>query len=338
MFMLYVLFTKNKLMDKFLTKSANVYFNEIIDYAGLFPPAKLSLTESLDNYCKYKNGNYAWMLRRFVCPVSLFPELETLHSKYKPGKPVIEISATIKSSDIIEEFQNNLSNDLSIWNAYSQHMGDFIKINSVEIKLPAELVLGRDAKKISSFIEFIYGKILQNISENVFVFFEGITDENPKENLKAVIEGIELHNLKQFNSGFKLRMGGISPESVPDVSLIAFCIRECLDKKIPLKFTAGLHHPFRDFSEHDYTRRNGFVNVFAAGIIAMRHNISNTGMEEILNDEKKDNFVFTDEFFSWKDWKINIEDIEFARKNLVLSFGSCSFEEPVDDLKSFNLI
>ena len=83
---------------------------------------------------------------------------------------------------------------------------------------------------------------------------------------------------------------------------------------------------------------HGFVNVFGAGVIAMRHNISDYGLKEILSDENPDNFVFTDEYFSWKDWKINIDEINLARKDLMISFGSCSFDEPVEDLKNLNLL
>src|SRR5687767_4625549 len=48
--------------------------SEIVDYAGLFPPSKLSMSEAVINYAKYKNSNYDWMLGRFVVPVARLEE------------------------------------------------------------------------------------------------------------------------------------------------------------------------------------------------------------------------------------------------------------------------
>ncbi|MCB0727921.1 MAG: hypothetical protein KDD00_10680, partial [Ignavibacteriae bacterium] len=105
-----------------------------------------------------------------------------------------------------------------------------------------------------------------------------------------------------------------------------------------MKFTAGLHHPFRHFDESIGTKMHGFINVFGAGITAMRHNITNEGLAEMLDDENPDNFKFTEDSFSWKGWETDIDDIVFARNDLVISYGSCSFDEPIDDLKSLKLI
>ena len=40
----------------------------LIDYAGLFPPAALSMEEAVRNYARYREGEHAWMLGRFVVP------------------------------------------------------------------------------------------------------------------------------------------------------------------------------------------------------------------------------------------------------------------------------
>ena len=162
--------------------------------------------------------------------------------------------------------------------------------------------------------------------------------EDPEKSFGKLIQAISDLDLKVYNTGFKLRTGGAETSAFPSAEQIAYCIRKCLDSKVPMKFTAGLHHPFRHFDTVAGVMMHGFINVFGAGIIAMRHDISDMGMREILEDQDPDNFIFTDEYFSWKDWQTGIEDILFARKDLVLSYGSCSFDEPVDDLKALNLL
>jgi hypothetical protein len=49
---------------------------ESIDYAGLFPPARLPLEEAFDNYLRYRTEPEAWMLARFVIPVGRLDELD----------------------------------------------------------------------------------------------------------------------------------------------------------------------------------------------------------------------------------------------------------------------
>jgi hypothetical protein len=46
-----------------------------IDYAGIFPPAALTLDVALDNYSQYLRGNYSWMLNRLVVSANELPRV-----------------------------------------------------------------------------------------------------------------------------------------------------------------------------------------------------------------------------------------------------------------------
>src|SRR3982751_2204860 len=46
--------------------SVRALLSGAIDYAGLFPPAGLSMPEAVINFATYRNSNYNWMLGRFV--------------------------------------------------------------------------------------------------------------------------------------------------------------------------------------------------------------------------------------------------------------------------------
>ncbi len=46
-----------------------------IDYAGLFPPAALGLTEAVANYNQYSVGYHSWMLRFLVVPAADLPRV-----------------------------------------------------------------------------------------------------------------------------------------------------------------------------------------------------------------------------------------------------------------------
>jgi hypothetical protein len=57
----------------------------------------------------------------------------------------------------------------------------------------------------------------------------------------------------------------------------------------------------------------------------------------MLDDERADSFAFDDTCFSWREWKIGVDRLE-ARRRFVISFGSCSFEEPREDLRLLDLL
>lgn len=322
---------------KALLKSVEAFTENLIDYAGLFPPAKLPLKEALNNYLKYKTESYNRILSKFICPAKLLPDLENLINNNLSNKD-LSISILGTSGNNLKDFKKNFEDDINYWNNFISKFENIATTKSFEIKFPEGLIANYDSKEISDLINYISNNIKNKISQPAFLFFEGFMGSDWKKNIKSLIDGINISNEKEINFGFKLRTGGENPEAFPTPEQIAFTIRECLDRSVPMKCTAGLHHPLRQYDKATGTMMHGFINVFGAGIIAMRHNISDIGLKEILSDENPANFIFTNEYFSWKDWRMQIEDITFARKDLIISFGSCSFDEPIDDLKSLNLL
>ena len=67
---------------------------------------------------------------------------------------------------------------------------------------------------------------------------------------------------------FKLRCGGLEAAAFPSPEQVAFTLDTCRSAGVPLKFTAGLHHPLRHLDPGLQTPMHGFVNVLAAGALA----------------------------------------------------------------------
>lgn len=316
----------------------NAFMKNIIDYAGLFPPAKLPLNTAFDNYLKYRKCEYNNFLSRFICPAGKLSELGNILNDKADNHTDISISVLSKSGDNLDNFIKNFKDDLKTWKEFHTHFVNSVKTNSFELRLPDELFTSKDSNKLSETLNFISGEIKNALNQNVFIFCECLIIDDWNEDFKFLINGISEHNLTENNAGFKLRTGGVTANAFPDSEVIAFAIKECLDRAVPMKCTAGLHHPYRHLDKEIGAMMHGFINVFGAGIIAMRHNVSHFELIEILNDENSDNFIFTDEYFSRDKYKISIEDIELARNQLMISFGSCSFDDPVSDLKKLNLL
>jgi hypothetical protein len=78
---------------------------------------------------------------------------------------------------------------------------------------------------------------------------------------------------------------------------------------------------------------HGFLNILVAGVLAYSQKQDEDQLSSILADETPEHFQPGETGLRWKDHYVTIEQIIDARKRGVLSFGSCSFDEPRDDLR-----
>jgi hypothetical protein len=134
--------------------------------------------------------------------------------------------------------------------------------------------------------------------------------------------------LADIEDGFaKIRTGGETPEATPSSHDIAEFLTTCAARQLAFKATAGLHHPIRSSTMH------GFINVFTAAAFAWNRNTDQV-IVDILDETDPHAFQFTDEMLSWRDQSLETAQVDVARRDFAHSFGSCSFDEPVDDLRN----
>ena len=320
------------------SKSLQALLNKIIDYAGVFPPTKLPLEKAFEIYNSFYPGEYDWMLSNFIIPANKLDGITILLKDNYQNDKVYPFSILGSSGATEEEFLVNLKSDLQSWKQFLESNTGRVETKAFEVKLPIELIARQNSEETAMFIESVSDDISQNIEGEISLFFEGVLDEEWKTNIKVLAEGIQQHNDNYPNSGLKLRTGGIEKSAFPSPEQVAYTIRTCLDHQIPMKCTAGLHHPVRHFRDEVNTKMHGFLNIFCAGAIAIRHNISEHEMIKLIEEEDPSSFKFTDEKFTWDNYEIPIDDIEYSRKSLLISYGSCSFDEPLEDLQNLNLL
>jgi hypothetical protein len=78
---------------------------------------------------------------------------------------------------------------------------------------------------------------------------------------------------------------------------------------------------------------HGFVNVFLAGALAhSRHDVGQDVLQELLEDGSPEHFRIDEGGLRWRDYSVSTGQLAAARRDFVLSFGSCSVEEPLADL------
>jgi hypothetical protein len=138
--------------------------------------------------------------------------------------------------------------------------------------------------------------------------------------------------------GFKLRCGGVTAAAFPSTDEVAEALDACRVAGVPFKATAGLHHPVRSFREEVGAKMHGFVNVFGAALLAHEHGLGVKAIAEILAEEDPRVFRFSADAFAWRELSISTSRIRALRRDAVTSFGSCSFDEPREDLRSLELL
>ena len=279
---------------------------EVIDYAGMFPPAALALEPAIRNYARYVTSEDRWMLGRFICPANKLSELSPFVDElFSSGEP-LRISALGRGGKTREEFDAGMRLDADSVRQFSARHPDRAMIDVFETRSPPNPKIPLET---STFVE------------------ANITGSNWRNAISDMIDAAEL---RQF--GFKLRTGGVEASAFPPAEQIAFAITACRDARVPIKFTAGLHHPIRHMNATINGKMHGFINVFVAGVLAHVHRLNEAKLIPILNDEKSENFRFDKDGLRYNDLRVSVDHIESARRQLI-SFGSCSFDEPREDLR-----
>ena len=332
--------------------SINAFLDRIIDYAGLFPPAKLGMQPVVENYARYRHHNHTWMLGRLICPASRMDEFAEhcdamVPTDGKPNSPW-SVSALGQGANEPKSFLSSLDDDLVAIRNLVARFGGHVVVDTYECKLPPALIEESETEQVRSLAADAT-KRLGELPNEMMPFFEIPFVGDWRRTVPAAIAALAGHNRAKFASageatakchpcGVKIRTGGVEAHQFPSPEQVACLIHACCENRIAFKATAGLHHPIRHHNDTVNTRMHGFLNVFGAAILAYVHRLDETTLVRILEDEAADNFRFDEEGFAWTSVRVSTTQIVEARRNLATSYGSCSFGEPIEDLERLALL
>jgi len=288
-------------------ESLRVLLSDLIDYAGLFPPAGLDIHSAVANFAHYRRCEFAWALGRFVLPATRLGEFEAAmpHGELSPWPLSVLLGP-------------KLEEDIAALDAFAPRYSKFAFINCVETKVALPVDIEKAHRLIGSattYYEIPLGPELPQL----------------------------LDAIKALNGRAKIRTGGVTSDAFPSTQSIANFLMACADRKIPFKATAGLHHPVRSVKPLTYEANAptgtmyGFLNLFVAAMIA--DDTTTQELTEVLEEDDPAAFRFENGRMRWRDCCLPLDDlIAPIRRNFAVSFGSCSFEEPIADLKALNLL
>jgi hypothetical protein len=306
--------------------SLRALLDRSIDYAGMFPPCSLDLEPALQNQGRYVQLTDAWMLNAFVLAVDQFDATKKILSDFDSKHP-LRVSALGPKTGSAAAFREALVNTNTAIRSLSAHNVDLVSVIQLEMPLPedtasparTDLALLKDARSIIGTLPAFW--------------------EAPAVKAEQIIALLAEHNSETNTPtfGYKLRTGGVTADAFPTSAEIAKALVSPTTHQIPIKFTAGLHHPVRQYREEVQTKMHGFLNVLGAAVLAAEHRWDEQQTAAMLEDENAHSFSFDDESFAWREWKIDIRRLRYRRR-FVTSFGSCSFDEPREDLRALHLL
>ncbi|HET8951369.1 MAG TPA: hypothetical protein VFN44_12700 [Solirubrobacteraceae bacterium] len=142
----------------------------------------------------------------------------------------------------------------------------------------------------------------------------------------------KLDAVAERGAGAKVRCGGATPDMFPSPWELAHFVCGCRDRGLAFKATAGLHHPLRDGIVH------GFLNLLGAAVLAHAGGAAPRELVEVLLEQDARAFAVTDDAFTVRGQAFGADDVAATRERLFVGYGSCSFSEPVEDLRGMRIL
>jgi hypothetical protein len=289
----------------------------VIDYAGLFPPSQLPLEQALRNDAAYRASPDSWMLGRFVCPAARLKDLA--------ASPPLSVVG--RGGAAATDFLAGLRQDREDIRALRQRRPD-AAVGCYEVRLSNELLHPERGEDLRTALAGLDGQGA--------AFFEAEYGPCWTAAVSTLVPALAECSGPQ--TGLKIRCGGAAAAAVPSSGDLALALAACRKAGVPAKFTAGLHHPLRHFDASLGTKTHGFLNVFVAGGLGHARGLGAEALRPVIEDEDAAHFRFDEAGLSWKDLHATTEEVAAARKRAVVSFGSCSFDEPREDLRALGLL
>ncbi len=279
-----------------MPRSLSVLLQGAIDYAGMFPPAKLEIEAAVEHFVRYQAGRERWIVSRFVVNAARLEELSRLVSS-EPYR-----FAVVCESGRLDE-------------ALAQIRSFGGRADTIEIKFSGGGVR-----------EFLAANAAGLSGLDVYI-------EVPISQLNSLILAIRETGYGKV----KVRTGGLQSDAFPSADELSKLVCECARAGVPFKATAGLHHPLRHFDAALGVWMHGFLNLFAAACIAHAHNPAEDAVNKIVAEQEFEHFAFADDGMRYKEYWVDIDAIAAARK-FVISFGSCSVDEPLEGLAALGYL
>ena len=280
-----------------------VLLSHCIDYAGMFPPSGLDLETAVANYAAYRDGPDCWALGNLVLPSGALGAFSDRWPHYAAAWPV---TAVVRGD--LKDKQNIAGLDRARGSLAAVECGPFPAAEISRAANPA--------------------------SDSALLYIEAGATADPAEAIAAIAA---------IGARPKLRTGGLTPASIPSVEQVTRFLQCCTGHHVPFKATAGLHHALR--GTHALTTEpasaeapmHGFLNLLLASAL-LAHGAETATAAAVLYEQDAAAFRVTGAGITWRDCTLTPEQLRRSRAQAMVSFGSCAFVEPLQELRALGWI
>lgn len=283
----------------------------LFDFAGLFPPARLSVPEALRLYREMEDDPAAvHLVDRFVCPAHLIGEAADAWERIDPEETLrLTVIGTVDEgpkTDFkrdVETIARFASDDRIAVEAYERPY-------TLELSPPSVL---RQLPEAEVFFEVPIGGDVMRAAMDVLV---------------------------NAGAGAKVRTGGLRAGAFPSTHDLADFLAEAVDLALEFKATAGLHHPVRaahptDGPGSETAVMHGFLNVVMATALLDHADYTREEARRVL--EQVAPFEFVGDTGGNGDIALTADQFD-ATRELFRSIGSCSIEDPIAGMRAAGLL
>lgn len=273
------------------------WLQHLVDDASMFPPGNLPLDQAVREHREHLHAEYGGLVGGFVVSDGRLPELVDLLDDLDDEEPFgINLLVTGGVGAVEPAVR------------WATRAGS-VRLQAIEYALRDEDDLPRQAQRLCQMVDNLADLGLDPTEVPVYAEPPRL-DGPPTPGWLGALDELASRELR-----LKFRTGGVTPDAFPSAESLAACIGAALDRELPFKCTAGLHHAVSAEGRH------GFLNVLAATRASLD---GNDVVEALLRSE---------------DVLAGLDEDTLARtRRWFTSFGSCSVLEPHDDLVELGLL
>lgn len=300
-----------------MRSAASVLLEGLIDYAGLFPPAALTMSDAVAAYAAHRAGPDSAALGRFVVTAGRLAELARALASRDPG-PAWPVSV----------IAGDLRQDAGAIDAIAAtEAAAFLRVEAIEVKVD-----GPDA--------------VETAAAHMGPGRERWFEVQPGAALGSTLDAV-----RRAGGGAKLRTGGVTAAQIPEPAAVAGALLACARAGVPFKATAGLHHAVRGDHRLTYADdspraiMHGYLNVFLGAALARLlvqrgypDPEAHADVAALLEETDPRAFVWASDGVGWRHYRLDAVAMGEARARFARSFGSCSFDEPLADARALGLV
>jgi hypothetical protein len=280
---------------------------ELVDDAAVFPPGEAPLPDAVAAYRERRDEPWAALVGPLVVSDIALTELAEL------TEPDADVAA-LPVSVVCSGGAGSLG-PAAHWAAQIPE----VELQALELALRDLDDLAGSARRVVRAAEAV---AISGVEAPVYVEVPSLPpDGQPGPGWLDALDEVAAADLR-----LKFRTGGLEEHLFPSPASLAGCIDAALDRELPFKCTAGLHHAVRHRDATTGIEHHGFLNV----LLTTRASLDGGEAAEVLAQTDPATLVSLAEEHG--------TDVLARARRWFVSFGCCGVDDPYHDLLDLGLL